>query len=633
MAGLELCSKHNMVAYLEKTDGNTEFHQIMDFLTRSSINYALTVSPIVSTLFVEQFWMTAKSRIVNNTSYIVIRSRSCKEASIRSDLLFNDADVIDSLNNQAIFDNIQLMSNQLKDVHVPLDHFPVPTLTKKVLKFMVKKGKNFSGKVTPLFDLMLVQQTEDEGEASERPYDSQPIPSPPYPSEDQPQTQTALSPRPSPSIVVPNPEGSGGNHGGQSSNDASLLGNANGLTLQRVKKLKKGVKPLITHHKAWMKTRLARNTSLKKKGVHKEYVSKQGRKSVKSFKGEPSVYKDPAFDDLDDIMDDSLDYMETEDAQDKGRISSVVLEEKENADKEVSTEAPISTVKKNKGTDKKNEGTDKQDGGTDITEVSTNRQGEGTADQNERKSATQTALTPTSTPTPTIFGDEEESKGSKEEKAQRLKKDIQATHKTKEQIRQEEAGLEEAISLQAQMDEEVAKQIHLDKITVEMINGKKKFYAEQKAKAKRLSFEEWKNELKVMKSIESFVPMETEARVKRHGLQLEQETSKKQKIDIEDASITKGKDEVVKEEEAEVNPQNWVASRNMFGRRYLIIHLHKVLVTPGSIVVTPGSVVVTPGSVITTGSILVSPGSVMFCRDRILDSKIGRKSTASDLMQ
>ncbi|GKB70571.1 hypothetical protein Tco_0931983, partial [Tanacetum coccineum] len=29
--------KHNMVAYLEKTDGNAEFHEIIDFLTRSSI--------------------------------------------------------------------------------------------------------------------------------------------------------------------------------------------------------------------------------------------------------------------------------------------------------------------------------------------------------------------------------------------------------------------------------------------------------------------------------------------------------------------------------------------------------------------------------------------------------------------
>ncbi|GJW75649.1 putative ribonuclease H-like domain-containing protein [Tanacetum coccineum] len=70
---------------------------------------------------------------------------------------------------------------------------------------------------------------------------------------------------------------------------------------------------------------------------------------------------------------------------------------------------------------------------------------------------------------------------------------------------------------------------------------------------KKLSFEELKTEFeKLMKSIESFVPMETEARVKRHGLQLEQETSKKQKIDIEDASITNEKGEVVKEEEAEV---------------------------------------------------------------------------------
>ncbi|GKG24874.1 hypothetical protein Tco_0395502, partial [Tanacetum coccineum] len=158
-------------------------------------------------------------------------------------------------------------------------------------------------------------------------------------------THTDPSPRPSPSITLldSNPEGSSGNHGGQSSSDRSLSGNEDGLTLQsvydlcislcthvsahgkeikalkaQVKKLKKGVKPLITHYKAWMKTRLARKTSLKKKGVHKEYVSKHGRKSVK---GEPSVHKDLAFDDLDDIVDDTLDYMETEDAQDEERIS------------------------------------------------------------------------------------------------------------------------------------------------------------------------------------------------------------------------------------------------------------------------------------------------------------------------
>ncbi|GJS99401.1 hypothetical protein Tco_0820571 [Tanacetum coccineum] len=130
-----------------------------------------------------KFWMTAKSRTINNISYIDAtvagKPVTISEASIRSDLLFDDADGIDSLNNQAIFDIIKLMG-------------------------------------------------------------------------------------------------------------------------------------------------LARKTSLKKKGVQKGYVSKQGRKSVKSFKGEPSLHKDLAFDDLDDIVDDAMDYMESKDAQDEGRTSYVI---------------------------------------------------------------------------------------------------------------------------------------------------------------------------------------------------------------------------------------------------------------------------------------------------------------------
>ncbi|GJS20475.1 hypothetical protein Tco_0449107 [Tanacetum coccineum] len=35
--------QHNMVAYLEKSEGNAEFHKIIDFLKRSSIHHALTV--------------------------------------------------------------------------------------------------------------------------------------------------------------------------------------------------------------------------------------------------------------------------------------------------------------------------------------------------------------------------------------------------------------------------------------------------------------------------------------------------------------------------------------------------------------------------------------------------------------
>ncbi|GJW05726.1 putative ribonuclease H-like domain-containing protein [Tanacetum coccineum] len=95
MVALESCPKHNMVAYLEKTDGNAEFHEVIDFLKRSSINHALT------------------SKIVNNVRYINAKVAgkpvTISEASIRSSLLFDDADGIDSLNNQAIFDAIQSM--------------------------------------------------------------------------------------------------------------------------------------------------------------------------------------------------------------------------------------------------------------------------------------------------------------------------------------------------------------------------------------------------------------------------------------------------------------------------------------------------------------------------------------------
>ncbi|GJS64519.1 hypothetical protein Tco_0679083 [Tanacetum coccineum] len=327
MAALKSCPKHNMIAYLEKTDANTEFHEIMDFLTQSSIYYAFTLSPVVSTTFVKHFWMSAKSKTINNVRYITATVAgnpvTILEASIRSDLLFDDADGIDTLNNQAIFDTIQLMGHldakkkfvmyprfiliflatQLTNVLVPLDHFPIHALTSKVLSFMVKKGKNFSGNVTPLFDSMLVQPTEDEDEASERPSESQTIPSPPHPSEDQPESQSDPSLRPSLSIPIPdsNPEGSGRDHGGQSSSDRSLSGNEDGLTLQSVYDL-------------------------------------CGRKTAKS---KPTAHKDQAFDDFDNLdYFDAMDYMETEDAHNEKGIDEGTAELKnENSDENATSTA------------------------------------------------------------------------------------------------------------------------------------------------------------------------------------------------------------------------------------------------------------------------------------------------------
>ncbi|GJR82514.1 ribonuclease H-like domain-containing protein [Tanacetum coccineum] len=195
------------------------------------------------------------------------------------------------------------------------------------------------------------------------------------------------SPRPSHTPHIPDfiPEVSGGNHGGQSSSDKSLLGNEGDMTLQSVndlcislctqvtdqakeikhlkaqikklKKLKKQAKHVITHHKAWMKS---------------------GRKSAKP---EPSVHKDPLFDELDD---DEIDNMDTEDAQDVGMTGNGVNAEKEGVEDAVSTEDVVE-----KGTDKDKDSTVSLDEGTD--------------DRTEARSATPI----TSTTTPTMFGDDE----------------------------------------------------------------------------------------------------------------------------------------------------------------------------------------------------------------------------------
>ncbi|GJT49602.1 hypothetical protein Tco_0975759 [Tanacetum coccineum] len=253
---------------------------------------------------------------------------------------------------------------------------------------------------------MLVQSTKDEGATLERPSEPQPTPSPPHPSEANVEPQSDPSPRPSPTPHIPDSilEVSGGNHGGQSSSDKSLSGNEGGMTLQSVliKKLKKQAKPVITHHRAWMKSislkqRLAGKKTLKANWMQKESVSKQGRKSAKA---EPSVHKDPLFDELDD---DEIDNMDTEDAQDVGRTREVVDEEKEGTKDAVSTEDVVSTDKEKVSTDRSKDSTDKEEEGTDKDKDSTVSLDEGTDDRTSARSATPI----TSTTTPTMFGDDE----------------------------------------------------------------------------------------------------------------------------------------------------------------------------------------------------------------------------------
>ncbi|GJQ90141.1 hypothetical protein Tco_0001280 [Tanacetum coccineum] len=419
----------------------------------------------------------------------------------------------------------------------------------------------------------------DEGDASERPSDSPPIPSPPHPSEDEPQIQPDLSPRPSPTTHLPDSilEGSGGNHRGQSSNDASLSGNEDSLTLQSQEAKERSQ---TTYHTS---------QSLNEDKIGKEDFSKEtwglhgvviqtGRKFVKSFKGEPSVHKDPAFDDLDNFVDvdDTLDYMESKDAQNEGRTSSVVLEEKESANEGVSTEAPVSTVKPNKGTDKKNEGTDKQDGSTDSTKVSTDRQGKGNVLIMRGKVTTQTALTttstPTSTPTPTIFGDDETiaQLANDEEMARKVQEEWEAEEEKKRSFSRKKREV---------YIEQRAKFIHCT------IVAQRKFIAQQRKKHSELKTKTFE-EIQVLyerlkRQDQNFVAIgsaEDERQIKEineESKDPKKKRLKKRVVNEEDTTKVPAKQEATKQDSEIMERKSFIARLNKVSspdRNYLVIY-------------------------------------------------------------
>ncbi|GJU08973.1 putative ribonuclease H-like domain-containing protein [Tanacetum coccineum] len=347
MAALESCPKHNMIAYLEKTEGNVEFHEVIDFLRRSYIYHALTVSPVVSTTFVEQFWTSAKSknnqnvRLITKSSYLY----AIQLMGYEWDHLTVHLEAKKKFVMYPRFVSI-FLGRQLASISVPLDHFPVNSLTSKVFSFMIKKGNIFSGKVTPLFDTMLVQPAQDEGASSERLSVELPSPSPTptgevpneslpdsssaqpseVPFEQQPDPSPSPSPKPSPR-PSPTPIVTGENLGDHSSNDTSHSGNEDDMTLQNVYDLCISLCQQLLQ------------------GEQKN-VSKTRRKKAK---GDIRIcHRDPLF----DVMpEDKIDQMETEDAQSEGRTREMVDEVKDFDEERLSTEDEVSTVKEKVSTD------------------------------------------------------------------------------------------------------------------------------------------------------------------------------------------------------------------------------------------------------------------------------------------
>ncbi|GKB49433.1 hypothetical protein Tco_0900186 [Tanacetum coccineum] len=86
-----------MVAFLEKSTGSTGFHQVIDFLNRSHICYALTQKPAVSVSFIKQFWRSAEASTDANgevkiNATVDGHSLSITEGSLRRHLKLADQD-------------------------------------------------------------------------------------------------------------------------------------------------------------------------------------------------------------------------------------------------------------------------------------------------------------------------------------------------------------------------------------------------------------------------------------------------------------------------------------------------------------------------------------------------------------
>ncbi|GJX30881.1 hypothetical protein Tco_0240736 [Tanacetum coccineum] len=224
MSTLQFAETHNMIAFLEKPAESNGFHEIIDFLNANQIHYALTVNPTIYTSCIEQFWATAKAKTVNGERQLQALVDKKKviitESSIRSDLHLEDAGGIDCLPTATIFKELARMGYEkpsqrltfykaffspqwkflihttkplhgtnlvLEDMSHHKKIYVNPSHVKKIFANMKREGKDFSGRVTPLFATIMVQTNQEEGVDSSIPTDSQQTPITTQPSSSRPQ--------------------------------------------------------------------------------------------------------------------------------------------------------------------------------------------------------------------------------------------------------------------------------------------------------------------------------------------------------------------------------------------------------------------------------------------------------------
>ncbi|GKA50255.1 hypothetical protein Tco_0743328 [Tanacetum coccineum] len=313
---------------------------VADLLTKafdvsSSIYHAFTVSPPIYNSYIEQFWNTASSQTINDVKQIdaTVDSKAVvvTEASIRSSLLFNDADGTACLTNEAIFQNLALMGYEGDFNKLAFQKAPFSPqwkfLIRAILHCLSSKSTSWNEFSTNIASAVICLATNQKFNFSKLIFDGM------LRNLDNTKKKFFMYPR----VLAL-----------ESIKDAQAV-EINALK-SKIKKLEKKCKPSISHHKAWLKS--VKRLSLKKRFGKKESISKQGRKKSKP---ESTLDDSIVFDDQD--ADHGMEYMETEEAVDEGRQSGktkevkltddteVIAEDKGSGDKGGSAEELVSTAR------------------------------------------------------------------------------------------------------------------------------------------------------------------------------------------------------------------------------------------------------------------------------------------------
>ncbi|GJR66539.1 hypothetical protein Tco_0012604 [Tanacetum coccineum] len=216
MTILQFADTHNLVAFLAKPVEIEGFKQIVDFLNAYTIKYALTVNLMIYTACIKQLWATIKAKTVNEEVQLQALVDGKKiivtEASVRRDLQLNDEEGTNCLPNATIFEELTRISAKTtawNEFSSTMDSAIICLATNQKFNFskyifesMVKNldnaskflmyprvGKGFSGRETPLFPTMVVQNQAEMGEDSAILTDPHHTPTIIQPSTSQPQNK------------------------------------------------------------------------------------------------------------------------------------------------------------------------------------------------------------------------------------------------------------------------------------------------------------------------------------------------------------------------------------------------------------------------------------------------------------